>query len=45
MDSYFFGVLVKVMGNTKDKEMHLSVIRGGAIEKANVEKCQRHCKA
>jgi hypothetical protein len=38
-DSYFFGVLVKVMGNTKNKEMHLNVIRGGAIEKANVEKC------
>jgi len=33
------------MGNTKDKEMHLSVIRGDAIEKANIEKCQRHCQA
>jgi hypothetical protein len=29
-DSCFFGVFVLVMGN---KEMHLSVIQGGAIEK------------
>ncbi len=44
-DSCCFGVLVKVTGNTKNKEMHLNVIRGGSIEKANIEKCQRHCQA
>jgi hypothetical protein len=33
------------MGNTKDEEMHLSEIKGVAMEKANIEKCQRHCQA